>query len=201
MRKAEITNLYKKTINIKIKKNRPRFLLTGLIALSLILILNFTLIGDSLNSLITRVSYVYNPVNSLYNDNSSAIFTNGSFFEKETLNFVIPIKTTSYRVSISGEMEFDVISSIMVMSTEAGVIEEVGTTLDGIKYIKIKHGTSIYSIVENVDMIGVEKGNIVKKGQDIATATLGDKIVLRIFENDTQVSNVSVNQSKIVWQK
>ena len=88
----------------------------------------------------------------------------------------------------------------MVGACEAGIVEEVGTTNDGIKYIKIKHCLDIYSLIENVDMIGVAKGEVVKRGQDIATAKTGNTVTLRLFEGDTQLTNIKVEQSKIIWQ-
>ena len=183
------------------KRFKKRYLISSLFAISIALIINFAVCGDSLQSLMARVSYVYNPVNSLYNDNSSAIFTSGTLLEKEGLNLIIPIKTTSYNVEESGEIAFDVVNSIMVMACEDGVVEDIGVTLDGIKYIKIKHTISISSIIENVDIVGVAKGDVVSKGQDIATAMQGAKVRLKFYENETLVSGFKINQSKIIWAK
>ena len=201
MKKAEIICLKRNEIKKLKKRYKKRYMIGSLFAISLMLIINFVLTGDSLQSLMARVSYVYNPVNSLYNDNSSAIFTSGAILEKEALNFIIPIKTTNYQVETTGELFFDVVNSVMVMACEDGVVQEVGVTLDGVKYIKIKHTMSVYSILENVDIVGVVEDDIVKKGQDIATSIQGAKIKLKIYENDMIVSNLKINQSKIVWER
>lgn len=201
MKKAEIIKITKKEIKIIKKKHKKRYLLGTLFAISIVLICNFVITGDDLKSLITRVNYVYNPVNSLYSDNSSAIFTSGALIEKEALNFIIPIKTASFNVEDNGEMIFNVVNSIMVMACEDGVVEDTGFTLDGVKYIKIKHTMSVYSLIENVNIVGVAKGDVVKKGQDIATAIQGSQVKLKLYENENIVSNIKINQSKIVWGK
>jgi DNA-binding protein len=91
-------------------------------------------------------------------------------------------------------------NSIMVKSSESGVVEEVGVSLNGVKYIKIKHCLDVQSVIENVDIIGVQEGEIVKKGQDIATAVEGQKIVMKLYVQDVKLTNIELNQSKIVWE-
>ena len=91
-------------------------------------------------------------------------------------------------------------NSIMVKATEGGVVEEVGTTLDGVKYIKLKHALDVHSVVENLDIVGVAEGDIIKKGQDIATAKVGESIVLKLYLGDSQITNIKINQSKIIWE-
>jgi len=200
MKKVEVINLIKHDIVIRKKRSKNKIFIASLFLISFLIIGNFTVVKDDLRTLINRATTVYNPVNSLYNDNSSAIFTSGALMEKEALNFIIPIKTTSCNIGDGGELCFDVTNSIMVMACEDGVVEDIGTTLDGVKFIKIKHTIGIYSVLENLEIIGVAKGNIVKKGEDIATATQGNKITLKIYENDILVSNLKINQSKIEWK-
>lgn len=142
------------------------------------------------------VTQVFNPVNSLYNDNSDVIFTNGTIANND---FSLPI-LGSVIENNDDEICFVVAKSIMVMAPSGGVVSECGQTLNGIKYIKIKHSNNIYSVIENVDIIGVEVSDIVKKGTDIATAKVGDIVVLKFFENDIQVSGLTITQSKISWQ-
>lgn len=201
MKKAEIIKLTKKEIKIISHKSRKKIFLGGLLAVSIALIANFVVMGDDLKSMISRVAHVYNPVNSLYSDNSNAIFTSGIIQDKELLNFIIPIKSSSYEMISDGSISFSVVNSIMVMASEDGVVEDVGFTIDGVKYIKIKHSLNIYSIVENVNIVGVVSGDVVKKGQDIATAIQGTKISFKLYENDMIITNLKVNQSKILWEK
>ena len=55
-------------------------------------------------------------------------------------------------------------------------------------------------MVENIDIIGVSEFETVKKGQDIATAKVGEKVTFKIYENDNIVKNLKINQSKITWE-
>ena len=56
------------------------------------------------------------------------------------------------------------------------------------------------TIISGVDISGVDKGVIVKRGQDIATSQISHKIFLRIYENGVQVKNPKIEQNKIVWE-
>ena len=147
-----------------------------------------------------KMCYVYNPVNSLYNDNSDAIFTNGIFSEKEKLNLVLPIKGAVAEVLSDGTIQFEIMDSIMVVACESGVIDEVGITTDGVKYIKIKHKLDVTSLIENVDIIGVQRGDMVKSGQDIATVKKGEFVRFQLWQNGIIVSNLKLYQSKILWE-
>ena len=144
--------------------------------------------------------YVYNPISSLYSDSGNLIFTSGELFNKESVDLTLPIVSSDIEVDSTGSIHIGVVNSIMVKAPDAGVVEKVGMSLDGIKYIKINHSQSISTLIENVNIIGVESGVIVKKGQDIATACEGERIVLKVFYNGFQISNIKLNQSKVVWE-
>ena len=179
-------------INPKHKKTKNSFLLySSLCVVALISIVCFT------NSMVLNdFIAVYNPVNSLYNDNSDVVFTGGGLTK---LEFTLPILGAGI-TNNSGVIEFFVGKSIMVRATESGIVSDCGTTLNGVKYIKIKHSDSVYSVLENLDIIGVAQFDTVKRGQDIATAKVGETVILKIFENDIPVQNLKINQSKISWE-
>ena len=170
------------------------------VGLITVFMLCFSFGGEGVQQVASSMACIYNPVNSLYSDNSSIIFTSGMLIEKDSLDFVLPISGAIVSVESNGNIVLIPSNSIMVKSTEGGVVDCVGTTLDGIKYIKIRHSQDVYSVIENVDVVGVKQNDIVKKGQDIATAITGDQIVLRLYHQDNQVTNIKLNQSKIVWQ-
>ena len=161
----------------------------------------FTLGGTNIRQVGNYMGYIYDPVNSLYSDNSSVVFTSSLMYSKDKLNFTLPIVGATSSVDNKGNIQLTVKNSIMVKSPESGVVEEIGATLNGIKYIKILHAINIHSVIENVDMIGVRVGETLKCGQDIATAGEGKVVVLKIFEDSTQITNLKINQSKIIWQK
>lgn len=145
------------------------------------------------------VCYIYNPVNSLYGDNSAIVFANTNLPANNT-DFTIPIVSNKYEVLVNGDVVFEVVNSIMVKSIEDGIVEECGISNDGIKYIKIRHTIDVYSIIENVDIIGVNVYDKVKQGQEIATAKLGQNIKLQIFVKDEKLQNLQIHQSKIIWK-
>ena len=141
---------------------------------------------------------VYNPVSSLYNDNSKAIFT---FAQSKNWNdFALPLVTSEVEID-NGNVYLTATNSIMVNSIEDGVIEDCGTSNDGVRYIKISHTSEIMSVIINVDIIGVEVGEVVRRGQNMATVRIGQKITLQIFQGENQIKELTLNQSKLVWKK
>lgn len=194
-KKVVVLSLTKNEIIIKRPKNKINITHIGMyvsmvIILCVMSVVSFGLVdkGD--------VAQVFNPVNSLYNDNSDVIFTNGSVGKKE---FALPI-LGSVIENNGYQLDFVVAKSIMVMSPGGGIISECGQSINGVKYIKINHGNDIYSVIENVDIVGVEKGDVVKGGMDIATGKVGQTVSLRFYEGDVQVNGIKVEQSKISWE-
>lgn len=198
--KVQILAIKKNIINIKVKSSKQQFLIPLCLASIAIFMLCFSVGGTSLKEVGSSIAYIYNPVNSLYSDNSSIVFASVGLIDKESLDFTLPMSGCVVDVLEHGDISLLVNNSIMVKATESGVVEDVGITLDGVKYIKIKHSVDMSSVVENVDIVGVKKGDIVKRGQDIATAKTGEKVVLKLFMLDNQISKIKLNQSKIVWE-
>ena len=198
-RKAEILSLKKNDIILKRKKQKNNLATYSFIFIALFL-LCFATNNSYFGVLKESVVKVCNPVSSLYNDNSEVIFTSSNNSEKDTLNLVLPIKASNYEIMADGTIEFVVGNSIMVTSCESGIVLDVGNSLDGKKFIKINHSNNVVTLIENVDMVGVKIGDVLKSGQDVATAKCGDKIYLKIFQNDIQLSNLKISKSKIVWE-
>lgn len=197
---VQILSVKRNVINIKFRKEKNFKLIPFCMGFIAIFMLSFSFGGTKIKDVGSSLMYVYNPVNSLYSDNSSIIFTSSFLTEKENLDFVLPMSGAKVDIDKNGNINLIVGNSIMVKSTESGVVEEVGVTLDGIKFVKVKHSLDVSSIIENVDIVGVEKGDILKKGQDIATAIQGQTIVLRLYMANIQLTNIKLNQSKIVWE-
>lgn len=199
MSKATILSI-KQNLILSKKRNKNILLpLCSFVVVAIMLCLSIENI--TVQQVANSMCYVYNPVNSLYSDNSSIIFASTGVLAKENLDFSVPIISTKSYIESNGDLIFEVTNSIMIKSVESGVVEEVGVTLDGVKFIKISHTTDIYSLIENVDIVGVSEGDIIKKGQDISTAKLGEKITLKFFDKDSQINNMKINQSKILWEK
>ena len=185
--KIEIKNKPQK----KFSYNKSKLFILPIIALICI----FAILGSDIRN---NVVHVYNPVSSLYNDDSKAIFTSAQ--GKNWADFVLPVVTGEVSIE-SGNVYMTVTNSIMVYSVEDGIVQECGTSLDGIRYIKVKHSSDILSIITNVDIIGVKQGDIVKRGQNIATCIVGEIVTLQLYDGDSQIVSLSISQSKLVWKK
>lgn len=196
-KRVAILNIKKNEIIIKIKKKcRVHLNLSIIVIMAFLLCFSF---GNSeIKNLGLSMSNIYNPVSSLYNDNSDVIFTNGTI-TGEALGFYVPI-VGNYEIDMSGTITFEICNSIMVKASESGVIDDVGVTNNGIKYIKIKHSENVYTLTENVDIIGVQRGEIVKRGQDIATAKDGSKVYFQVYKDDVKINNLKIESTKIVWE-
>lgn len=200
-KKVQILSVTKNQIIYKISNKRPKVLVPLCISFIVGFLLVFSLGSGDIQQVSGSMSYIYNPVNSLYSDNGAILFTSGYLIEKESLNFAIPVISSKIEVETDGTISFLIDKTIMIKSSEIGVVEDLGSTVDGVKYIKIRHSIDVYSIIENVDIIGVEENSTVKKGQDIATAKLGELVKFKLFYQDGQVRDLKVNQSKIVWER
>lgn len=197
--KVEILSIKKNEICLRKKRSLKRFYIVSAILISCFLLV-FSSSSGVFENLKESIMKVYSPVSSLYNDNSESVFTNGDIIEKDSPNLILPIKGATYEILSNGTIEFLVSSSIMITACDSGVVLDAGVSLDGIKFVKISHKNGVVSLIENMDIMGVKKGDIVKSGQDIATASLGQKLYLKIFQNDSQITNLKINKSKIIWE-
>ena len=186
--KVMILSMTKNEIIIKCKKKSSHKSIIPFVIVSLFLVC-FATNNTLFQSIKTDIIKVLNPVSSLYSDNSGVVFTNANAIEKDTLNLVLPIK--------SG---ITVGNSIMVSACESGMVVSVNKSTDGVKCITIKHNNNLETRIENVEIVGVKENDIVKSGQDIATTKTGNTVYLKIFQNDTQISNLKISKSKIIWE-
>ena len=200
--RAEILSIRQNLIVVGKKNRRHSNLTLSLISSVLIVTVLLCMSIESVGvmQVASFMYHVYNPVNSLYSDNSSLIFASATI-SQANIDFSVPIVSNKSEILSSGEIIFQVVNSIMVKSIENGIIEDIGVTNDGVKYIKIMHTVDIISYIENVDIIGVSKYDRVKKGQEIATAKVGEKIKLKILVNGEQLQNLKIHQSKIIWKE
>ena len=190
-----VFNIKKREIKVIKKKkfNFGWFICLFVVAIILVAGVN----KNNLNSIIASMSNVYNPVNSLYNDNAEIVFTGGNIIEKGSLNLTVPLRNTEYEITNNG-INFFVKNNIMVTSCDSGVVEESGVTNDGVKYIKIKHSNNLFTLIENVDILGVKNSQIIKAGQDIATAKTGQVVTLKILLDDVFVTNLKITNNRII---
>lgn len=203
----QIINLYKHNIVYvtKIKKNVMKgyayvlaFLLICATAFSISLVQ-----GEYYKTLQTTIQYIYNPVNPLYNDLGQIIFTSNSKYNEynieKDVTTIVPIISSKFN-SKQDHIAFEILESVMIMSAADGVVEVVDTTQEGVRYIEIKHSKSLKTRYENVEIAGVVPGDIVKQGQDIATAKTGDIVKFYVIKNGQPQGNLTINKNKVEWK-
>ena len=204
MNKATIMRVYKQNIVHKNLKGKLKKQVVFSLCVFGILIscLSYVKIfmSDKVDEFYAEAGHVFNPIIGLYNENESAIFisNNNAFVASKDLVFTLPVRSGEVNIN-NGVICMTVQDSIMVYATEGGIVSECGIANNNTKYIKIIHSENIYSIVENVDVIGCEKGDIVKKGREIATSAPKSVVKISFFENNKIVTNVKVDKNIISW--
>lgn len=146
---------------------------------------------SSVNSGIKESASVFNPISELYRDMEVASFVSSNS------NFIVPVKTDKYTINLNS-IDFAITSSIMIFSPANGVVDSIYGK--SVKVIKIKHSDTLYSIVKNVNIVGVKVGDKIKQGKEIATAKVGDVVTLMIENNGTLVEGLHLNKSFIKWE-
>ena len=191
MRKCDLINLYKHNIVHKnVRYKQIKSCSKSCIAFILIM-LSFTYLYK-VNSVFQRTAKVFNPISELYRDVEVA-----SFVDSTNVNFIVPIKTDSYIVN-SDNIAFKVSSSIMVYAPANGIVDYISSDYE--KVIKIKHSNELFSIIKNIDIVGVRVGDAVKQGKEIATARPGQVVSLYIEMNGKVVDGLYLNKSFVKWK-
>ncbi len=193
---AEIIKINQLIIGNKNKKNNKIKIKPWYAIIVLVCMCTITMFSNNMRVSVLRA---YNPVSSLYSDESKAVFTSARM-NKNWEDFLLPVVTGDVVID-NGNVYMIPTNSIMVYAVEDGIVEDKGTSLDGIKYIKIKHSEDVMSVITNVDIVGVAKGDIVRRGQNIASCKIGERVTLQLYDNDVQITSLSISQSKLVWKK
>lgn len=194
MRKLEIINLYKHNIVYKnIKNINIKSCLLSLL-LCVVAIFSFCYLANVNNDVKSSIS-AFNPISELYRDIEVASFVSGA-----SVNFIVPVKTEKYVVNFDN-IEFEITSSIVIYSPANGVVEEIGNYNHNAKFIKIKHADNLFSIINNVDIVGVKVGDIVKQGKTLATAQCGDMIIFSIENDNKKVEGLYLTKNFIKWKQ
>ena len=75
---VQILSVKKNIISVKTRSGKQVFLIPVCIAFTTIFMLCFSFGGTNLRQVGSSMAYIYNPVNSLYSDNSSLIFASAT---------------------------------------------------------------------------------------------------------------------------
>lgn len=181
----------------KVKKSVLSSILIFVISVTVIYGLNIWS-NNYTSDIVSTISYIQNPIDPLYSDMGDIIFTSSGdkvILDCTSSEYAVPVVYSKYDIKDSG-IEFTVFGPI-VSAVEKGVVSDIFVVGNNIKCIKIKHSRNVYSVLENVDIVGVNIGAIVDKGQKIGTAQIDSILKLSIEKNGIQM-NLSIKDN-IVW--
>lgn len=199
---VEIISVKKNYIKYKMKSSGQVqnlivcFLLFFALTLSYSYIKYFS--GKNQNSYYQNIVTVCNPVGNLYSDMTNSIFTSANI-KNDELKFFIPIKGINHSIN-GGEITFEVGQNIMIYSMENGIVIDTYLNVLNKKCIKIQHNKNVYSVIENIDVLGVVKNQTVKKGQEIATAKTGEKLIAKIYQNNNVITSLNIVKNEIICE-
>lgn len=202
MKKLQIVCMYQNNIIYKNQKNklRQRTLISSVVFCLLIFSCCYFKIigGNQANTWYDSVQSAYNPTSRLYSDEGDIVFTSNENILTTSGSFDLPNVSGDMRV-VNNQIHIVPSESILIITPCPGVVEETGMTNDGKKYIKIKHTTKIYSVIENVETIAVTKGQILRRGDKIGVAGENKEIVVSVYKNKKLIENLRIEDNKIVW--
>lgn len=142
-----------------------------------------------INEIYGMATYISNPINPLYSDMGNVVFTSNDgvvILDNKQLEFSVPVIYKSYRI-LDKSIEFEVGENPIISSIEKGVVSDIYVTSNNVKCIKIKHSNNMFSIIENVDILGVNIGAMVSKNQKIGTAKNDINILLSIEKSGEKI--------------
>ena len=162
--KAQVVGIYKRNITQKTLKNKKHFSIRKMsyIAMSLLmfLVLGIGIIDGEYKDILSQVMY---PITSLYSDQNDLQFTwSDSVLVEGELAFQMPMLSSDIKV-VDGNLIIKSETNAIVKSIEAGVVLEVSSDLYEVRYVKVQHTSSIFSIIENIDIVSVKEGDAVTK--------------------------------------
>ncbi len=201
IRKVEVLTLTKNEI---IYKNIKHAKFKQVLVMLLVLLLPLTGVFFSRygvdHDIFTNIANLSNPIYSPFVDNSGVSFVDsvGYEFEDKVLEFQLPLASSSIEVK-NNCINITVKENVVVSATESGIVSEVGENADGVKYIKILHSKDIESVIENIAVSGVVVATVVKKGDKLASASVGEKVIFKIFEKGNAVNNIKLTNNVITW--
>ncbi len=201
---AEIVKVYKSDITLTRYNKRYRRIRTySLLFLLLVPVIALACIGIGSNGYLGNIYHnacnLYNPIYSPYIETSNMTFAWNYDFSEDVQDFDMPIVSSDYRVETDGTVVAKVKESIMVKSVADGVVVSVSQQ-DGVKSIKIAYSNDLTVEYINMDVLGVNEGNIVERGKQIGTAKLGDEIMFKAYLGNNQIKGFKIENNKLVWQ-
>lgn len=199
--KVELLSIHKNEIiyRKKRKKIKNKLLVPMLIVSPLLIIGSSKMVFNGLG-LSKNILNNINPIYSPYVETSNFVFTSSDYdLESKDLQFGLPVICESYEI-YENEITFKVAENNVVSACEDGVVVEISTSTDGVRYIKILHCDNYITQYENIDVVGVETGVKISKGDSLGLAK-NNMIKLKIVKENQPVKIESISENQIVCQK
>lgn len=126
------------------------------------------------------------------------VFNEKSYFKsKGEVKLFLP-SSESY-VLDNGSFSFDSSKNFIIKSSGDGIVKEVGTLDNGLKYIVIKHSNEIFTRYENLKIVGVGENFIVKNVNPIGTTSVEEPLVFRVYKNNKIITNIKIENGELKW--
>ena len=200
--KAQVVGIYKRNITHKTLKNKKHFSIRKMsyIAMSLLmfLVLGIGIIDGEYKDILSQVMY---PITSLYSDQNDLQFTwSDSVLVEGELAFQMPMLSSDIKV-VDGNLIIKSETNAIVKSIEAGVVLEVSSDLYEVRYVKVQHTSSIFSIIENIDIVSVKEGDTVTKNTILGTSKINENVIVSIYEYLQKIKSITPNNNMILVTK
>lgn len=193
--KVEIISLKKNEVIYKKKHKKFNTITTICLMLSVLVVLvasgKVYLNSYDSNAIISSLNPIYSP----YVETGNMIFTDSDYdLDSKELNFVAPVNFKDYEI-FENEIVFEVLGDNIIKAIEDGVVVEINSTNNDVKFIKILHCDNYVSVYEGIDVCGVSVGQKIDKSASIGTAKASEiKLSLYKDNNALLVDNIFDNQ-------
>ena len=201
---AEITKVYKSDIILK-KINKKLLMIRNYSVLALLILPILALAclkifsGTELNGIYKNACNLYNPIYSPFVETGNMTFAWNYTFSNDINDFDLPIVSSDITVLEDGTIIAKVKESIMVKSVADGVVTKIEEK-DGVKSVTIAYSNDLSVKYVNIDVLGVNEGNIVERGKQIGTAKIGEEMQFKAYMGDKQLNSFKIENNKIIWQ-
>lgn len=203
-RTCEIISLSRKEIiykNVRHKRLRTSAIFSLVLIIPMV-VLGFIKFNDNEGSnLYESVVTLGNPNYLPYVDYSGIVFTDAEAYLNLNEDVLLNLPAKPVKVEEDNDkLLLTIGENIVVLAPDKGIVSDVGE-VDGVKFIKILHSKDIETIVENIDVCGVQIGNIIEKGQEIGTAQNDSVLKFVVKVHGNSVKNISFKDNIVSWEE
>ena len=196
--KAQVVAIYKHNIYSNHTKTKKHFSIRKMSYISLTLLMIFVLVFGAISGEYKSVmSSVLYPITSLYSDKNDLQFTwSDSVINESEISFQMPLVSSDVKV-VDGSLIIRSENNGIVRSIEQGIVIEVAADLYSVRYVKVQHSETIFSIVENLYVVSVKTGDKVTKKTILGTSKINENIIVSIYKDGVKIKEIAPNKNEI----